>query len=75
MRVLLLTLALAGCGATIPEAPRWKPDASLLTLCPETLPLLDGGTGKDILPWGIEARKDYETCAARHKRLVEAIPK
>lgn len=68
----VLALTLAGCGST-PTA-LWNPDAALLTLCDPKGPMLERGTGKAILIWGIAMRQEYETCAARHKRLVEAIP-
>ena len=71
--IAVLALTLAGCHTI--SAPAWKPEASLLTLCDEKGPLLTGTDGKSILAWGIVMRKEYEICAARHKRLVEAIPK
>ena len=72
--ILAATLLLAGCH-TVPNAQIWKPDASLVELCDSKGPLLTAGDGASIAIWGIEMRKEYETCAARHKRLVEAIPK
>lgn len=76
MRVLalLLALPLAACH-TAPPASHWKPDASLLTLCDEKGPLLTGPSGKEVVVWGVAMRQELETCAKRHKRLVEAIPK
>lgn len=75
MRLVIaaVTLALAGCHTV--SAPAWKPETSLLTLCDERGPLLTGTDGKAVLAWGVSMRKEYEICAARHKRLVEAIPK
>lgn len=77
MRVLISIVAVAALTAceTMPNDPAWKPEAALLTLCDPTGPMLEGGTGKEIVPWGVAMRKELETCAARHKRLVEAIPK
>lgn len=77
MRALIIgaiTLILVGC-STQPGAVPWHPEAAMLTLCHPTGPMLEGGTGKDVLVWGVAMRQDYEVCAARHKRLVEAIPK
>lgn len=75
MRLVIATIALALAGCHTASAPAWKPEASLLTLCDERGPLLTGTDGKAILAWGVSMRKEYEICAARHKRLVEAIPK
>lgn len=77
MRLLIsLTslLVLAAC-STAPNAQVWKPDYSLITPCDPKGPLLAGGDGMSIVLWGVEMRKEYEICAARHRRLVEAIPK
>ena len=73
LTLALTSIALSGCCATID--PPWKPEASLLTLCDETGTLLTGTSGADIVHWGVAFRKAYEICDARHKRLVEAIPK
>ena len=72
--ILAATLLLAGCH-TVPNAQIWKPDASLVELCDSKGPLLEAGDGASITIWGVAMRKEYELCAARHKRLVEAIPK
>lgn len=73
LAIAAAALTLAGCHTV--SAPAWKPEASLLTLCDERGPLLTGTDGKAVLAWGVSMRKEYEICAARHKRLVEAIPK
>ena len=65
---------LAGC-CTPPNGQLWKPEAALLELCDPRGPELTGGDGKTVVLWGVAMRKEYETCAARHQRLVEAIPK
>ena len=70
---VLAAILLTGC-CTNPSV-QWKPDASLVELCDSKGPLLTAGDGASIAIWGVEMRKEYETCAARHKRLVEAIPK
>lgn len=70
--VLLLLVA---CKTAPQPVVPWRPEASLLVLCDPTGPLLGGGSGKDIVLWGVVMRHKYETCAARHKRLVEAVPK
>ena len=72
--ILAATLLLAGCH-TVPNAQIWKPDAALVELCDPKGPVLAGGDGRSVVLWGVAMRKEYETCAARHKRLVEAIPK
>ena len=72
--ILAATLLLTGCH-TVPNAQIWKPEASLVELCDSKGPELTGGDGRSITLWGVAMRKDYELCAARHKRLVEAIPK
>lgn len=71
--IVITALALVGCHTT-PNQPNWKAEQALLALCSEK-PVLKGGTGKEILLWGTALSKSYEECAARHKRLVEAIPK
>ena len=70
----LAIVLLTGC-STIPNGQLWKPEAALLELCDPKGPELTGGDGKSIVVWGTAMRKEYELCAARHKRLVEAIPK
>ena len=75
MRLIIAATALALAGCHTVSAPAWKPEASLLTLCDERGPLLTGTSGADIVHWGVAFRKEYEICAARHRRLVEAIPK
>ena len=70
---VLATVLLAGC-CTNPSV-QWKPEAALVELCDLKGPELAGGDGKSVVLWGVAMRKEYETCAARHKRLVEAIPK
>ena len=69
----LATVLLAGC-CTNPSV-QWKPEAALVELCDPKGPELTGGDGKSVVLWGTAMRKEYETCAARHKGLVEAIPK
>ena len=75
MKAALLAGAVLLTGCATQTSGQWHPDAALLTLCDPTGPLLAGGTGKDILLWGVEMRQTYAVCAAKHKRLVEAIPK
>ena len=65
---------LAGC-CTPPNGQLWKPEAALLELCDPKGPELTGGDGKSVVVWAVAMRKEHELCAARHKRLVEAIPK
>ncbi len=71
--VALATVLLTGC-YTNPNV-QWKPEAALVELCDPKGPELVGGDGTSVVLWGVAMRKEYELCAARHKRLVEAIPK
>lgn len=74
MRALLIVAALALTGCATPQRNLWKPEASLLVSCEEPVKLM-AGDGTSITLWATAFRKQYETCAARHQRLVEAIPK
>ena len=74
MKVAVLAVVLlTGCGTN--PSVQWKPEAALIELCDSKGPELAGGDGKSVVLWGVAMRKEYELCAARHKRLVEAIPK
>jgi len=69
----LATVLLTGC-CTNPSV-QWKSEAALGELCDPRGPELAGGDGRRAVLWGVAMLKEYELCAARHKRLVEAIPK
>lgn len=47
-------------------------DASLREPCPP-LPLLTDKDGRAALRWMIDAAEAYNDCAARHKRLTDAV--
>ena len=70
---ILATVLLTGCCTT--ASVQWKPEAALVELCDPKGPELTGGDGRSITLWGVAMRKDYELCAARHKRLAESAPK
>nr|WP_129952930.1 hypothetical protein [Rahnella sp. RFA10(1/100)] len=46
---------------------------NLLTKCPETLPRINGVTGKDIAEPLLLLTPQYADCAARHNQLVDEI--
>lgn len=61
-----------GCLASNPPSTGRTPvDASLTVPC-DPLPLLTEKDGKAVLRWMIGAAEEYNDCAAKHRRLVEA---
>nr|WP_241005044.1 hypothetical protein [Serratia marcescens] len=66
-------MTLSGCTTTPPTVPNVPFQENLRVKCPETLPRLNGVTGKDIsdaLLWYFD---NYPACAARHNQLVDEI--
>lgn len=45
--------------------------ANLLEPCPK-FNYLEGGAGKDVLPWAVDTVAKGNECAARHAALVDA---
>lgn len=68
----LAFLILVGCASTTPSGDRVPLPPDLVEECPPLRPLT-GNTGRDLLNKLIEVGEDYNDCASRHKRLVEAI--
>jgi hypothetical protein len=71
--VCIATLALTGC-TTITTSPPVKLDASLRQPC-APLQVPADGTGAAMFTWSRQTVKDYNECADRHARTVEAWPK
>ena len=66
-------LTMQGCSAFGQSSKgRSPPDASLTEPCP-SLPLLTETTGNAALRWMIGAASDYNDCADKHRKLVEAV--
>lgn len=69
----LAALAITGCStATQPSSRRSPLDVSLTEPCPPLGPLADG-TGAVVLRWILATTDAYNDCAARHRRLTEAV--
>lgn len=73
MKVILLCacVILSGCSTVKSE---WTPEASMMEPC-AARPKLASGSGKDVLVWGTAMRSAYDLCAAKHKALINAVPK
>ena len=62
-----------GCASQMPPSQGRSPlDVSLTEPCPQLSPLADG-TGAVVLRWIIGTADAYNDCAARHRRLTEAV--
>ncbi len=68
--LVAFAFALSGCFATWLSV---TPPANLMTKCPETLPTLTDGTGKDIVLTMRDWASEYHDCKTRHNGLVDAI--
>ncbi|WP_425353271.1 Rz1-like lysis system protein LysC [Salinicola aestuarinus] len=65
-------LMLSACSTTLPPAAP-PIQQNLLTRCPETLPALTDGTGRDVVLTMREWAGQYQRCAIRHNGLVDAL--
>lgn len=71
--ILLLASMATGCASGVGSLPGPQVQANLRTECPEALPQPRGATGADLLAWATAVRAQYNVCADRHKRLVDAL--
>lgn len=63
---------LTACGnLTVPYKENKLP-VQLTQPCSD-LTLLDGTTGREILPWAVQTVYQYHDCKARHAALVNAV--
>lgn len=69
MRVLILCLALAGCGGTLTP---FKVDAEFMKRC-EVVPPLEGKTGAEVLQWASKSGPLITECTRIHNGLVTII--
>lgn len=70
MFVSLLAMTLSGC---LIFQPKERPPENLLTKCPQELPMLTDGTGKDVVLTMRDWANQYHDCKTRHNGLVDAI--
>ena len=68
-----LALSLSACTMTKLPPSSGLYQENLLTKCPETLPRMNGQTGKDVSEPATDLQDMYGNCAARHNQLVDEI--
>lgn len=68
---ILLASLLTACTTVRPTT---NPQASTRVPCPDA-PVLTGGSGKEVLLWGVDIASAYRLCAAQHKALIDSLPK
>ncbi|OLO03435.1 hypothetical protein BTW07_14775 [Salinicola socius] len=65
-------MTLSACSTTPqPDAPPIQ--QTLLTRCPQTLPPLTDGTGRDVVLTMRDWASQYQRCAIRHNGLLDAL--
>lgn len=70
--IVVLCLILPGCSSIAPLLPPTKPQQDLLTPCP-TIPKTTAQDLGEIVQEYVDLINKYGECAARHRKLSEAV--